>query len=193
MTMPVRRAGRLALADGGIVLWSLAEGRNGRRWRWNRAGPTGLLEVGLLEIAASGSCARLELSSPSGLMTIHPEPGEGSAHGNVVSDQGVAPIRIAWTAIHDIAVAGSPVPRLAVAHALRSAVGVGETTVRTTVIVDARLALLGRRETWTRTGDTQWVVRDADDPDTAEQIVTVGADGLPLGIEGSAPSWALEE
>ncbi|MEK6721666.1 MAG: hypothetical protein AABZ33_13515 [Chloroflexota bacterium] len=192
MTKPVRRAGRLALADGGIVLWSLAEGRNGRRWRWNRVGPTGLVEAGLLEIATGGSFARLELATPSGLLTIHPEAGEGRAHGNVVSDQGVTPIRVAWTADHDIGVAGSPVPRLAVAHALRGGVGVGETSARTTVTVDARLALAERRETWTRIGDGRWVVRDTDDPARAEQIVTVDAEGLPPWIESSEPSWALE-
>jgi len=192
MTQPVRRAGRLALADGGIVLWSLAEGRNGRRWRWNRVGPTGLSEAGLLEIAAAGSFARLELATPSGLLTIHPEAGEGRAHGNVVSEHGVTPIRIAWTADHDIAVADSPVPRLAVAHALRGQVGVGEASTRTMVTVDSRLALTERRETWTRTGDGRWLARDADDPARAEQIVTVDADGLPPWIEPSEPSWALE-
>ncbi|MBA2701337.1 MAG: hypothetical protein H0U58_06520 [Chloroflexi bacterium] len=99
---PLRRAGRGRLPDGGLVMWSVAEGRHGRRWRWTVSdGPANeprLRHAGLIEVDPAARFVRLELETPRGMLTLHPDGARPLAHGNVVSVDGVRPIEVAWAA-----------------------------------------------------------------------------------------------
>ncbi len=94
----LRRAGRGRSTDGATVTWSLAEGARGRRWRWTTVVPDGgLARVGLLELDGAGRFVRLELETPAGMLTLHPDADRSEAHGNVVRADGVEHLRVAWS------------------------------------------------------------------------------------------------
>ena len=120
MTEPawLRRAGRGRLPDGREILWSVAEGGRGRRWRWvleggnggEGTGGAGLggamaglggaglggARAGLVEIDPVGAFTRLELDSAVGMLTLHPDHGGVRLNGNVVTADGVRPVDLAW-------------------------------------------------------------------------------------------------
>ena len=96
MTDWLRRAGRGRPDPESVVVWSVAEGNRGRRWRWAVTHESGLRVVGLAERLPSGAFGRLELATAGVLLTFHPDPGGGSAHGNVVAADGVRPIEVDW-------------------------------------------------------------------------------------------------
>ena len=102
----LRRAGRGTLPDGATVLWSVAEGGRGRRWRWILSDVDRTRHVGLMELDADGRFARLELDAPEGLVTFHPDAGTGTAHGNIVRSSGVMPLSLAWSDGTGIAIDG---------------------------------------------------------------------------------------
>ncbi len=111
----LRVAGRGRLADGGIVVWSAAEGARGRRWRWTIDDIGVVRHAGLLELDTEGRFLRLELAGSAGLLTLHPEP-DGSIHGNVVNDDGVRSIALAgaggrWIRIDGDAFGSALLPR----------------------------------------------------------------------------------
>jgi len=106
----LRRAGRLATGAGETVLWSIAEGRRGRRWRSLRRDAAGSVVADLLlEVDPGGRWARLELATTAGILTLHPEPDGRSVHGNVVTEKGVAPLALAWSADHRLLLPDEPV------------------------------------------------------------------------------------
>ena len=98
----LRVGGRGAGADGVEVVWSVAEGSRGRRWREARSTAAGIKTSLLLETDPSGLFAHLELSTPTGLLTLHPET-DGSLHGHaVVGERGEElgvehVVGLAWT------------------------------------------------------------------------------------------------
>jgi hypothetical protein len=106
VTTLLRRAGRGRLPGGAEVVWSVAEGERGRRWRWTVRRPDGLVTAGLVERAPDGAFRRLELATASGLLSLHPEPDSRSAHGNAVLDDGVRPIALPWEPGWGIAIRG---------------------------------------------------------------------------------------
>jgi hypothetical protein len=108
MTDWLRRAGRGRVADGGLVVWSVAEGIRGRRWRWTVTERGGLVVSGLAERLPSGAFGRLELAVAGGLLTFHPDPGSASAHGNIVASDGVRPIAIEWDERWGVGIEGDP-------------------------------------------------------------------------------------
>jgi hypothetical protein len=67
-----------------------------------------LVLAGLVELAADGAFARLELATAHGALTFHPEPDGRTAHGNVVAPDGVRPIAVAWTGGWGIGIDGDP-------------------------------------------------------------------------------------
>ena len=116
----LRRAGRLDLGGGETVLWSVAEGRRGRRWRSIRRDAGGALVSDLLlELDPAGRWTRLELASAEGILTLHPKPDDSAVHGNVVTERGVLPLAFPWSPGHRLVVQGEPVA--AVALGLRRA------------------------------------------------------------------------
>lgn len=79
----VRLAGRGRGPDGALVTWTVAEGRRGRRWRETLVRDDVLVHSLLYETDPERRFSHLELATPAGLATLHPE-GDGSLHGNVV-------------------------------------------------------------------------------------------------------------
>ena len=75
----LRRAGSGRLTDGSRLVWTVAEGSRGRRWRWTHTSDVGLSSVGLLELDEQGGFSRLELGSAVGLLTLH--VGHGRRRG----------------------------------------------------------------------------------------------------------------
>jgi hypothetical protein len=114
----LRRAGRLDAGGGETILWSVAEGRRGRRWRSLRRDAAGtVISDLLLEADPGGRWTRLELATAAGILTLHPVPDVHTVHGNVVASAGMRHLALAWGSAHRLVVEGEPV----VAHALRRA------------------------------------------------------------------------
>jgi hypothetical protein len=119
----LRRAGRIDLGGGETVLWSVAEGRRGRRWRSMRKDSAGhLISDLLLEVDPRGRWTRLELAAAAGILTLHPDPDDAAAHGNVITELGVVPLAFAWSPRHRLVVPGEP--------AAGAALGVADATPR---------------------------------------------------------------
>ena len=120
MSSWLRRAGRGILPDGTNLLWSVAEGRAGRRWRSTTTRRDGSLALELLlEVDSAGHFSRLEMTSPTGMLTLHPESSGSRVDGNVVTPEGVMPISLPWSPAHQLRVAGSPIPELVTAGVRR--------------------------------------------------------------------------
>jgi len=112
----LRRAGRLDLGGGVTVLWSVAEGRRGRRWRSVRRDAAGrLVSDLLLELDPAGRWARLELATADGILTLHPAPGGSAVLGNVVTAGGMRHVAEEWGRDYRLVVAGEPVAAAALA------------------------------------------------------------------------------
>ena len=119
----LRRAGRVPLPDNGDVLWSVAEGRRGLRWRAVRRDPSGAIVSDLLlELDPAGHWSRLELATSDGILTLHPEPDRSAVHGNVVTPSGVRPLALAWSAAHRLMLPGDPVAAVALGAGREEAV-----------------------------------------------------------------------
>lgn len=108
MTDWLRRAGRGRTADGTEVGWTVAEGGRGRRWRWTLVDEGILWRGGLVELGRDGRLGRLELTSRSGLLTLHPEPDGSAIHGNVAGPDGVRGLAFAWGRDGRVVLAGDP-------------------------------------------------------------------------------------
>lgn len=85
----LRRAGTGRLDGGGVVVWSVAEGRRGRRWRWTVVDDGIVRHAGLVEQDERGRLGRLELATADGMLTLHPSDDRREIHGNVVAPSGV--------------------------------------------------------------------------------------------------------
>ncbi len=106
----LRRAGRLDAGGGETILWSVAEGSRGRRWRSLRRDPAGCVHSDLLlEVDPGGRWSRLELATWAGILTLHPEPGGQGVHGNVVTADGVVPLAFSWSPRHVLVLPEEPV------------------------------------------------------------------------------------
>jgi hypothetical protein len=87
MTAPRRLAGSGRWGDRTVV-WTMSEGRRGRRWRELVTRDGHILHSLLLETDADRRFSHLELSSGGAMLTLHPE-GNGTLHGNRVDRNGV--------------------------------------------------------------------------------------------------------
>ncbi len=113
MTAWLRRAGSGRLPDGRMLLWSVAEGRRGRRWRSSTVDGAGRVALALLfEVNVDGRFTRLEMTTPNGLLTLHPESDDSRVDGNVVGPTSVRPISLAWGVGRVLWVSGSPIPEI---------------------------------------------------------------------------------
>ena len=120
----LRRAGRLDLGGGETVLWSVAEGRRGRRWRSvRRDAHGGLLSDLLLELDPDRRWTRLELATASGILTLHPDPDGRAVHGNAVTERGVLPLAFGWSPRHRLVVEGEPIAAVALGGSSSDASG----------------------------------------------------------------------
>jgi hypothetical protein len=187
MADPVRRGGRGRLPDGAQLTWSLAEGGRGRRWRASRVRDGRLEGTILLEIDASGRPARLELDTPVGLLTLHPDGGERELHGNVVTPDGIRHLRFDWGPVHELVVDGFPVVLLAAARRLAADVPVGKTAERPALIVDSGLRCHVVTIRLVRLDEGRWRAEG----EGSAVGVAIDADGAPAGLDDAA-DWPLE-
>jgi len=150
-------------ADGSIVTWSMAEGRRGSRWREVRVADGAIVSSLLLELDPDSRFAHLELSTPAGLLTLHPE-GDGTLHGNAIGADGIRHIvAVPWQPDDLLLVDGSTIARAAAARH-------GSTT--TGVVVAADLTL------------------DRRPIGLGERVVELDADGLPALEDGE--TWPMD-
>jgi hypothetical protein len=193
----VRRAGRAALQDGSTLLWSIAEGRRGARWRASTRRDDALLSDLLLEVGIDGRPGRLEITAPAGQLTLHPEPDGESAHGNVVTPDGVRPLVFDWSPAHWFESRDGPVVAAAMCRAMRESVGVGETRIVPGLHVDTSLRVWRGVRGLERLTETRWRIEEAD---AFAWELSLDDEGLPIfeagevrnPSSGAAPMWPLE-
>jgi hypothetical protein len=194
MSAMVRRAGRATLADGTQLLWSVADGRLGRRWRAVALRDGVQAASLLLEVDVDGRPARLELATSNGLLTLHPE-ATGSLHGNAVTRAGVRHIALAWSDEHDLEIEGLPIGRAVTARRLARSTGLGEGRTVPVVVVSPDLSIRAERRRYIRVDDGTWTI-EADgggegDGEGEARRFTVDDRGIPAW-DGDATEWPLE-
>jgi len=191
--MFLRVAGRSRAADGAVVAWSVAEGSRGRRWRaMATQGGSGtqvlLLQAVLLEVDPAGRFTRLELTTPAGMLTLHPEPDQREIHGNVVAADGsVRPLAFAWSADHEIDIVGRPIAMAVALHRRRAVVAVGTQAAIPILAVDASLRVQMGVRLVARLAADRWSVDDTSGAPAGELVVD--ARGLPA----AEVTWPLED
>ena len=163
--------------------WSVADGRRGRRWRETVVDGAGLRHALLLETAPDGAFSHLELATPAGLLTLHPE-GDGTLHGNSVETGGIRHVvGFAWEPDGVVDIEGSPVAGASCAHLLAAKVEPGDSTRRTILRVTAALLLTTGPGTIERLDGEAWRIAGG-------APVRADADGLPVLADRA--SWPLE-
>ncbi|MEA2547866.1 MAG: hypothetical protein QOE42_464 [Chloroflexota bacterium] len=183
MAERMRVGGRGQGADGAAVVWSVAEGSRGRRWREVRNAGHAVASSLLLETDPAGRFAHLELSTPSGLLTLHPE-GDGTLHGHAIVSDGVEHVAgLAWDADGIALLDGSTVCRLAAVAGLANALAAGTSCGQLTVVIPATLWLEVKPIRIERIDATTWRFG-------AEEPFEVDRDGLPVLRGGEI--WPLE-
>jgi hypothetical protein len=187
MTAPLRLGGRAGL-DGGAVVWSVAEGRRGRRWREAVTRDDGLVRSVLLEVSPAGRPTYLELATPSGLLTLHPDEQERELHGNAVTSGGIRHLRFDWSLDHGLHVVGSTVAAAAALHRLAGLVAVGEGRRIPVLLIDDALEPVPAVRRVTRTSAGGWHIVDVESDE--ERTMILDDDGVPL-LPGSV-TWPLE-
>ena len=183
----LRRGGSGDGQAGDQVIWSVAEGTRGARWR-EAATRDGVVRRSVLfEVAPDGRATRLELATAAGLLTLHPEPDGATLHGNVVTPGGIRHLAFVWSADHALLVDGSPVAFTVLIRPLTArGIARGERVVGEGLRIDD--ALLPSPVSWTveRPAPEVWSIHAGDE--TVE--VRLDASGLPVLDEGRA--WPLE-
>jgi hypothetical protein len=177
----VRRAGSGRLPDGGWVTWTVADGSKGRRWREVVTDETGIRHSLLFETAPDRRFSHLELASPAGLLTLHPE-ADGTLHGNVVGRDGVRHVvGLPWTRDGLVDLAGSAITAAASAWLLEREPGPPSPT--TVLGISAALALDAHPVVVARRWDGSWGIAGA-------SRFAADLDGLPVLADGA--TWSLE-
>jgi hypothetical protein len=192
MSNPVRRAGRATLAGGTQVVWSVADGRRGRRWRVVTTGNEAMAVALLLEVGVDGHASRLELATATGLLTLHPGPS-GPLHGNAVTRAGVRHLTFAWSPDHELEIDGLPVAQAVAARRLAVSMAVGEGRTVPVVSVTMDLSVREGARHYVRVGDATWRIDGDGDKnrDGASISLTIDDRGLPEWTRESE-DWPLE-
>jgi hypothetical protein len=166
----------------------MAEGARGRRWRAVGIVDGRVSDVLLLEATPGGRPTRLELTTGSGLLTLHPAPDERAAHGNVVHVGGVRPLELPWGPDHAFEVADRPIAMAIALGRLARLVAVGEGETVEVLAVDRALVVRPGTRLVRRIGERRWEVADLGSQRATE--IELDADGAPH-FAGS-DSWPLE-
>ncbi len=184
----LRRAGRAGRPDGAVVVWSVAEGRRGRRWRESVTRIGRLQVVTLLETDPEGRFARLEAATAAGMLTLHASGDGRSVHGNVVTPAGVRHLALDWGPAHRLVVEGSPAAAATVARSFTAEVDPGGIGVSRGLAVDLRLRVVDTTLRAARTAGTRWVISA---PLLGiEMTVELDSEWVPRAADGS--EWPLE-
>ena len=190
MTGYERLAGTGTLADGSRLVWTVAEGRRGRRWRAVTSLDGAISHVLLLEVDPDGRPTRLELTTRAGMLTLHPDDGRGWLHGNVVSSEGVRHLRLPWSREHGLEVEGGPLATAVTALRLGPTTAVGEGRTIPLIVIGADLGISEATRRFERLGESEWRIGRAVG---ARGATTISVDfrGIPIGISAAA-EWPLE-
>lgn len=212
--MAGRVAPRVRLAGHGLdrlgraVTWSIADGERGRRWREATGvggaavrtdeaatpvgapapgeAPAALAHAVTIETGHAGQWLRLEVATPAGLLSLHPER-DGSIHGNVVSASGVRHIDLGVVEPALVDVRDSLVGETALCRALERLVAAGEGSTVSVVRVATTLDVtLGQLQVFRRDARS-WELTDAD----GIRSLSMGDRGTPVTSDAGA-KWPLE-
>lgn len=187
MTAFLRLAGTARLADGASLTWSLADGSRGRRWRAVAMKDGSITHGLLLEVDLGGRPTRLELTTPAGLLTLHPDGASAMLHGNVVTPGGVRHIALPWGTEHGLSVDGRPIADAVTAHRLAGSLGVGERRSVDVVAIGADLAVRQATVEFERRGQADWRLSGP----AGDRTLTIDPRGVPVGLI-DATEWPLE-
>jgi hypothetical protein len=137
----------------------------------------------LLETDPAGLFAHLELATPSGLLTLHPE-ADGTLHGHAIVSDGVEHVAgLTWDADGIVLLDGSTICRLAAVAGLADALAPGASRGQLAVVIPATLWLEVKPIRIERVDATTWRFG-------AEEPFEVDREGLPV-LRG-AEIWPLE-
>jgi hypothetical protein len=187
MPAPIRLAGAVTQDDGSEVLWSIAQGRRGRRWREASVRLGRLAGARLLEISPEGRLQRLEVDAPTGMLTLHPSEDGSTLHGNAVTPDGVRHLALPWGPSHRLVVAGSIGSVAVASQGLDTLIQPGGSTALRGISIDADLTIGEGSVRIERVGLTGWRVS------APEFAVECSADLDPDGVPQEGVSWSLEE
>jgi hypothetical protein len=184
----LRRAGSGRLTDGSRLVWTVAEGSRGRRWRWTRTTNAGLASVGLLELDEEGAFSRLELGGPAGLLTLHVDHSGNEVHGNVAAPGGMRHLRFPWARDDLLLVDGEPLVAAAMCHRFAHRIQPGPAREHGVLLVEASYVVRDSRGSCMRESDTRWRLELSQG---RRFRIAIDDHGLPTGLQDEA-SWPLE-
>jgi hypothetical protein len=184
----LRRAGSGRLTDGSRLVWTVAEGSRGRRWRWTHTTNAGLCAVGLLELDEDGDFARLELGSPVGLLTLHVDDAGGEVHGNVAGPDGMRHLRLPWSRDDSLLVEGEPLVAAAMCHRLAGRIDPRPAHEHGVILVEPSFVVRDTRGAFVRDSETRWRIELSQ---ARRFRIAIDGQGLPTGLADEA-SWPLE-
>jgi CBS domain-containing protein len=186
----VRQAGAGILADGSRLVWSVADGLRGRRWRAVASRHGVISHALLLEVDVEGRPSRLELTTAAGMLTLHPDEARRSLHGNVVTADGVRHLRLPWSEQHGLEVEGRPIAGVVTAHRLAGSMVVGEGRTIPVVVLTADLTVSEATRRFVRLGDSGWRI-EGESGAAGATTLKVDARGIPVDLLDGR-DWALE-
>jgi hypothetical protein len=187
----LRAAGAAPLGSERRLLWSVAEGRRGRRWRWSLQRAGSIEHAVLLELDPAGRPTRLEATSASGLLTLHPELAEGGLHGNLVTPNGVEHLSLPWLpdAVVDVVDGFGP---FALVAAVGEGLSVGEAIEVPTVTVDRFLRPVPGRARLARLAERTWSLEPGSPPGLRRSAWSGSLDGAGRPLVEGGRVWPLE-
>jgi hypothetical protein len=186
----LRVAGTGLLPDRSKLVWSVADGRRGRRWRAMASRDGAVTHALLLEVRPDGRLSRLELTTPAGMLTLHPDEAGTVLHGNVVGADGVRHLRLTWDDEHGLEVVDSTFAAAVTAHRLAGSVAVGEGRDLPVLRIGVDLAIVPATRRYERIGKGEWRVAPLADGAGAFAL-RIDERGIPMSLEGAA-EWPLE-
>ncbi len=187
MSGPIRLAGTFRLPDGARVTWTVADGGRGRRWRADSTADGVLTHALLIEVDPAGRVARLELTTPAGLLTLHPDAVGTTLHGNIVTIAGVQPVTFDWSREHALSVDGRPIADAVTAHHLTETTRVGERRTVPVVAIAPDLSLREARHAFEPVRYRIWRITD----EGGDRMLRLDDRGIPAGF-ADATEWPLE-
>jgi hypothetical protein len=190
MSRFVRQAGTGILADGSRLVWSVADGRRGRRWRAVASLDGVISQALLLEVDVEGRACRLELTTIEGMLTLHPDESLLSLHGNVVTPLGVRHLSLPWSDEHGLEIERSPIAGAVTAHRLAGSMAVGEGRTIPVVVIAADFMVSESTRRFVRLDGTGWRIEEEIGVAGASTL-TVDERGIPVGLLGGR-EWPLE-
>lgn len=183
----LRRAGTFRLLDSALVTWTVADGSRGRRWRASSTVDGVLTHALLIEVDPAGRVARLELTTPAGLLTLHPDSAGTTLHGNIVTLGGVQPVTFDWGPDHALSVDGRPIADAVTAHRLTETTRVGERRKVSVVAISPDLALRESTFVFEPVRYRIWRIGD----EAGDRMLRLDDRGIPAGF-ADASDWSLE-